>query len=183
VLGPNAGSSASRPSHHIQRLHAHVAAVINGQTVAIGIDTGSQGTIITPEYGQISEPAGRPQSFYHAFLGQVAEPGVNNAVLEKLEFGGVAYAQKSLPVIALGQPLADPGRAQPMCPMAGLVRRRPSVSLRFGLQCPDRTITLFYRVSDCTKGSHLGKDPCSGAWFRSRARALCEFRSKSMGFP
>lgn len=128
-----------------------VAAVINGQTVAIGIDTGSQGTIVTPETVKYLNLPGDPSHFTTAF-GTGGRTWVNNAVLEKLEFGGVAYARKSVPVIALGQPLADPGRAQANVVMAGLVGADLLSRYDLDFNVPDRTITL-YRVSDCTRVS------------------------------
>jgi predicted aspartyl protease len=126
-----------------------VAAVINGQTVAIGIDTGSQGTIVTPETVKVLNLPRDPSHFTTAY-GTGGRTWVNNAVLDKLEFAGVAYAQKSVPVIALGQPLIAVGQSPANVVMAGLVGTDVLSHYDLDFNVPERTITL-YRVTDCTR--------------------------------
>lgn len=127
-----------------------VAAHINGHTVAIGIDTGSQGTVVTPETVEYLNLPRDPSHFTTAF-GNGGRTWVNNAVLEKLEFGGVAYAQKSVAVIALGQPgTMAAGQSPAGVLMAGLVGADLLSRYDLDFDVPARTITL-YRVSDCSR--------------------------------
>ncbi|WP_241911638.1 aspartyl protease family protein [Telmatospirillum siberiense] len=125
-----------------------VAASINGHRVAIGIDTGAQGTVITPEtveYLRLPRDPGR----FTTSSGVSGRTWVSNAVLDELEFGGIAYRRKSVAVIALGQPTAAAGQFPANVTMAGLIGADLLSAYDVDFDVPARTITL-YRVNGCT---------------------------------
>jgi predicted aspartyl protease len=122
-----------------------VAATIDGKPVRLGVDTGAQGTVLTPD---AVERLGLPRDSQHftTAIGRTGRILVSNAILGEFDFAGEVQRGKSVAVIALGQPLAAPG--QPM--MDGIVGAELLSRFDLDLDLPHRRLTL-YRIENCSK--------------------------------
>jgi hypothetical protein len=124
-----------------------VEARINGQSVRLGVDTGAQGTILTPAAVQ---RLSLPRDF-HRFATAIGVAGrilVNNAIVGELEFAGQVWTGRSVPVIAIAQPH---GQTEPEEPaMDGIVGAEVLSQFDLDMDLPNRTLTL-YRVEGCDK--------------------------------
>jgi predicted aspartyl protease len=120
-----------------------IGATINGRPVSIGIDTGSQGTVVTPETVDHLNLSRDPNRFTTA--GGAGRAWVNNALLDTLEFGGAVYARMSVAVIALGQPSTATDR-----PLAGLIGADLLSRYDLDFDGPGHRVIL-YRIRDCAK--------------------------------
>jgi len=124
-----------------------VVARINGQDVRLGIDTGSQGTILTPT---AVERLGLTRDFrrFATAFGATGRILVNNAIIDDFEFAGRVSRAKSVPVIAIAQPR---GKSEPGVPaMDGIIGAEILSQFDLDIDLPDRTLTL-YRVEGCAE--------------------------------
>jgi predicted aspartyl protease len=120
---------------------------INGHPVNIGVDTGAQGTLLTPQIVDSLRLTRDTQRFTTA-IGAAGRRLVSNAIPDSFQFAGVDYAGKSFSVIEIGQPQG--GASRPGADMAGLIGADLLSRYDLDIDMPHRRLSL-YRVRDCTK--------------------------------
>lgn len=122
-----------------------VEVTLNGKRVKLGVDTGSQGTVLTPA---IVDQLGlnRDTRRFTTAIGNGNRRLVSNAVPDSFEFAGVTYQDRSVAVVDIGQPpgpMVGAGGA-----MAGLIGADFLSLYDIDLDIPHRRLTL-YRVNHC----------------------------------
>ena len=126
-----------------------VDALIDGHPVSFGIDTGAQGTILTPETVARLHLK-RDLEHFTTAIGRPGRLLINNALPNRFEFAGEIYQQKSIPVIDLSQPHADGEEAAAGTRMGGILGADLLSLYDLDIDIPNRTLSL-YRVQDCEK--------------------------------
>jgi predicted aspartyl protease len=122
-----------------------IEAVINGQSVALGIDTGAEGMVLFPEAVKaLALP--RDSGHFATAIGRGSRTLVSNAIIDELEFAGRSYRQKSVPVIAFERPAS--GAVDHA--MVGLIGADLLSSYDVEFDIPARRLTL-YHVADCAQ--------------------------------
>ncbi|HEX2622620.1 MAG TPA: retropepsin-like aspartic protease, partial [Phototrophicaceae bacterium] len=127
-----------------------VPAFINGQPVNIGIDTGAQGSMVTPEAVRDLHLPNDPRHFTHA-VGAGSALTAQNVIIYSMEFAGVKYLNKSMPSISLArQPSPEEIKifGTPSI-MIGLIGMDILSNYDLEFDVPKRTLTL-YKVTGCT---------------------------------
>jgi len=123
-----------------------VPVLINGRPVHMGVDTGAQNTVITPD---MAKALGLPQDARHRtnVIGTDGVDQVHNVFVDNMEIGGMQYVMRSIAVIPLIHE-SHPGRKTP--PMAGLIGTDILADYDVELDMPGRTMT-FYAVAGCSE--------------------------------
>ena len=119
-----------------------VPVTINGRTINMGIDTGSEKTFVTPQTAmQLGLPRDTAPSTMA--IGAGSETLVHKVILDDLEFAGSSYREKSVSVISMQSKGSE-------APVAGLIGADILSNYDIDFDVPGHTLTL-YKVSGCSK--------------------------------
>lgn len=122
------------------------SATINDHVIEMGIDTGAQRSVITPE---LANRLNLPHDLNHhtQVYGTSGHQTVPNAFVDNLAFAGISYPHISLPTVSLK--LANIGNtASPDEKMEGLIGSDILSHYDLEFDFPAKRLTL-YRVSHC----------------------------------
>lgn len=118
-----------------------IEASINGKAVQMVVDTGAQGSSVTPEtVTELGLPQDPNRRTTVTTIG--GKDVIRNVILEKMRIATIDYSSRSVAVVALD---GNGMRAPP----AGLIGANMLSEFEFELDIPRRMLAL-YRVADCT---------------------------------
>jgi predicted aspartyl protease len=121
-----------------------VPVLINGRQIYMGLDTGAQAMVVSPDTAErLNLP--RDPSLSTQVIGSNGTSAVGNVIIKKVEFAGESHEQVSVAAISLAMPFSD---SPPK--LAGLIGGDMLSRFDIDFDVPGRTLT-FYRVTDCAK--------------------------------